>query len=153
LLDLGRRWIQIEPANATAWFVLGRANSSMKRFPEAIAAYQQNLHLDPGDVSALNNLGNAYRDSKQLRDAIAVYRHAVQIAPDYIPTWHNLSIAFYDLKGAAGVTLALQKLDASYPEAAEASRDARVAKKAIEVLRGLDADKRRLMLEALFVSI
>jgi tetratricopeptide (TPR) repeat protein len=163
LLDLGRRWIQIEPANATAWFVLGRANSSMKRFPEAIAAYQQNLNLDPGDVSALNNLGNAYRDSKQLRDAIAVYRHAVQIAPDYIPTWHNLSIAFYDLKGAAGVTLALQKLDASYPEAAEAwrrlvieyalSRDARVAKKAIEVLRGLDADKRRLMLEALFVSI
>lgn len=163
LLDLGRRWTQVEPASATAWFVLGRAYSSMKRFPEAIAAYQQTLNLDPGDVSALNNLGNAFRDSKQLNDAIAAYRQAVQIAPDYIPAWHNLSITFYDLKGATGVTLALQKLSAKDPEAAEAwrklvieyalSRDARVAQKAIDVLRGLDADKRRRMLEALFFSI
>ena len=163
LLDLGRRWIGIEPANATAWFVLGRAYSSMKRYPEAIAAYQQTLNLAPGDVSALNNLGNAYRDSKQLRAAINAYRHAVQIAPDYIPAWHNLSVTFYDLKGTAGVMSALQKLSASDPEAVEAwrklvveyalSRDARVAQKAIDVLRGLDADKRRHMLEALFVGI
>ena len=87
----------------------------------------------------------------------------MQVDTDYTPAWHNLGLTFLTLKGVVGVTQALQKLSASDPELAEAwrkliieyslSRDPRVAQKAIDVLRGLDSDKRRRMVEILFVSV
>jgi tetratricopeptide (TPR) repeat protein len=163
LLNWGRQWARVEPTNATAWFVQGRALSEMRRYPDAIEAYRQNLQIEPGDVFALNNLGNAYRYSKRFREAMTAYRDAVQVNPDYIPAWQNLGLTFYALKGAAGVTLAIQQLSASDPDLADAwrklaieysiSQDQRVAQKAIGVLRGLGADKRRRMFEILFVNV
>ena len=163
LLAWGERWTRARPADATAWFVLGRAYSKLTRYPEAILAYRQNLKLEPGDIHALNNLGNVYRESRLFRDALTAYRDAVQISPDYIQAWHNLGLTLFELKGVAGVTRALQQLQASDPVLADAwrrlaieyslSRDPRVAQKAIAVLRGLDADQRRRMFEILFVSV
>jgi tetratricopeptide (TPR) repeat protein len=163
LLTWGRHWTRAEPANATAWFVLARANSELKRYPEAIEAYRQDLSIEPGDVFALNNLGNSYRDNKQFLEALAAYRDALQINPDYVPAWHNLGLTFLTLKGVAGVAQALQKLQVSDPELAAAwrmliieyslSRDARVAQKAIDVLHALSADKRRRMFNILFAQV
>ena len=115
LLEVGQRWTLAEPDNATAWFVLGRANSELKRFPEAIAAYLQDLRVEPGDVYARNNLGNAYRNSRLYNEAMNAYHDAVRLDPDYIPAWHNLGITFYALKGTAGVARALQRLRSTDP--------------------------------------
>lgn len=163
LLVWGGHWARAEPANASAWFVQGRAYSEMRRYPEAIAAYQQNLRIEPNDVYALNNLGNQYQSSKLYREAITAFRDAVQINPGYNVAWHNLGLTFFNLKGVAGVTQALQRLHASDPLLAEAwrnlaveyslSRNPGVAQRAIGVLRGLDADKRRRMFEILFASL
>ncbi len=163
LLAWGGHWTRTEPDNAIAWFVLGRAYSHMQRYPEAIEAYQRNLQIEPGDIYAMNNLGQVYRDSQQSRAAIAAFRDALQIDPDYIDAWHNLGVTFYALKGVAGVTQSLHQLSASDPRLAEAwrklaieyalSRNQRVAQKAIDVLRGLDADQRRQMFEILFGNL
>jgi len=163
LLALGYHWTQTEPDNATAWFVLGRAFSKTQRYPEAIGAYRQNLKLAPDDVHALNNLGNVYRDSRLPREAMLAYRDAVRIKPDYVEAWHNLGLSFFALKGAAGVTQALQQLHASDPKLAEAwrtliieyslTRDQRVARKAVNVLRGLDDEKRQQMFDILFGTV
>jgi len=163
LLALGHHWTQSEPKNATAWFVLGRAYSKTQRYPEAIEAYRRNLKIEPNDVHALNNLGNVYRDSRLPREAMLAYRDAVRIKPDYVEAWHNLGLSFFNLKGAAGVTQALQHLHASDPRLAEAwrnlaieyslTRDQRVARKAINVLRGLDAEKRQQMFDILFSTV
>lgn len=163
LLDWGRQWTQAESTNASAWFVLGLAYGKLNRSAEAITAYRQDLAIDPADIFALNNLGNLYRDNKQLREANSAYREAVQIDPNYISAWHNLSLTFLAQKGVAGVTQALQKLSVSEPGLADAwrkliieysvSRDPRVAEKATNVLRGLDAEKRRRMFEILFGNV
>jgi tetratricopeptide (TPR) repeat protein len=163
LLALGHHWTQNEPDNATAWFVLGRAYSKTQRYPEAIEAYRRNLKIEPNDVHALNNLGNVYRDSRLPREAMLAYRDAVRIKPDYVEAWHNLGLSFFALKGAAGVTQALQQLHASDPKLAEAwrnlaieyslTRDQLVARKAINVLRGLDAEKRQQMFDILFSTV
>jgi len=163
LQALGHHWTQSEPGSATAWFVLGRAYSKTQRYPEAIEAYRRNLEIAPNDVHALNNLGNVYRDSRLPREAMLAYRDAVRIKPDYVEAWHNLGLSFFALKGAAGVTQALQQLHASDPKLAEAWRnlaieysltqDQRVARKAINVLRGLDAEKRQQMFAILFSAV
>jgi tetratricopeptide (TPR) repeat protein len=163
LLDWGRRWTQAWPANATAWFVLGRAYSKLHRYPEAADAYRAALRIQPGDIHALINLGNVYRESRMLREALSAYRDAARFDPGYVQAWHNLGLTFFALKGIAGVTQALQELHASDPLLAEAwrklaieyslSRDQNVARKAIDVLRGLDAGQRSRMFEILFPSI
>jgi len=163
LLALGHHWTRSEPENATAWFALGRAYSKIQRYPEAIAAYRRNLQLAPGDVHAMNNLGNVLRDSRMPREAMLAYRDAVWLKPDYAEAWHNLGLSFFALKGAAGVSQALQQLHTSDPKLAAAwrelaieyslSRDQRVAQKAIDVLRGLDNEERRRMFEILFSQI
>jgi tetratricopeptide (TPR) repeat protein len=163
LLKLGQRWTHAEPANATAWFVMGRANTQLQRYAEAINAYQRNLQLAPADVDALNNLGNIHRTRKQYREAMTAYRDAVQIDPAYELAWHNLGLAFFSLKGVPGVTQSLRDLSQTDPDLAEAwrvlaieytvSRDSRVANKAINVLRNLNAEQRRRMFERLFASL
>jgi tetratricopeptide (TPR) repeat protein len=162
LLAWGRAWAQADARNPLAWFVQGRALGEMGRFPEAIAAYRQNLRLAPGDVFAHNNLGNAWRDSGRPREAMRAYRAAVEIDPDYLPAWHNLGLTFYLTRGEAGVTQALQKLQAADPALAEVwralaveysvTRDPRVAREAVRVLRGLSEARRARLFGILFAK-
>ncbi|MBN8771581.1 MAG: tetratricopeptide repeat protein, partial [Thiobacillus sp.] len=116
---------------------------------------RHNLSLAPGDVLARNNLGNAWRDSGHAHEAMRAYRAAVEIDPDYLPAWQNLGLTFYRVKGQAGVTQALQKLQALDPKLADVWRalaveysvtgDARVAREAIRVWRGLSKARRTRM--------
>ncbi|MHB1213389.1 MAG: tetratricopeptide repeat protein [Thiobacillus sp.] len=160
LLAWGQAWGQVEVKNPLAWFVQGRALGEMGRYAEAIAAYRQNVRIAPGDVWARNNLGNAYRDSGRPREAMRAYRAAVEIDPDYIQAWHNLGLTFYQVKGQAGVTQALQRLQATDPALADVwrtlvieysiTRDVRVAREAVQVLRGLSEAQRARMFGILF---
>ena len=162
LLAWGRTWAQADAKNPLAWFVQGRALGELGRFADAIAAYRQNVRLAPGDVFARNNLGNAYRDSGRPREAMLAYRAAVEIDPDYVQAWHNLGLTFYLSKGQAGVTQALQKLQATDPALADVWRalaieysvtgDARVAREAVRVLRGLSEAERARMFGILFAE-
>jgi hypothetical protein len=90
------------------------------------------------------------------------YRTAVEIDPGYIQAWHNLGLTFYLIKGEAGVALALQKLHATDPALAEVwrklaidysiTRDKRVARDAVRVLRGLSEAERTRMFGILFAE-
>lgn len=162
LLAWGRDWARVDSQNPLVWFVQGRALGELGRFAEAIAAYRKNIRLAPTDVFARNNLGNAYRDSGRPREAMRAYRAAVEIAPGYVPAWHNLGLTFYLTKGQSGVTQALQKLQASDPMLAEVwralaieysiTRDVRVAREAVRVLRGLTEAERTRMFDILFAE-
>jgi len=163
LLDLGLRWSQSEAGNPLAWFVLGRAYGELKRYPEAIDAYRQNLRVDPQDMYARNNLGNSYHALKHYKEAMAAYHGAVNVNPDYLLAWRNLGHTFYELKGPAGVAQAIQKLQDSDPALADAwrrlaatyalSRNGRVEQEAIQVLRGLSPDQREHMFSILLDGI
>jgi tetratricopeptide (TPR) repeat protein len=163
LLELGRQWTQAESRKALAWFVLGRAASELGRHEEAIAAYERALRIEPDDIYSINNLGNAYRDSGRPRQAMQFWREAVRINPGYLPAWNNLGTTFYVLKGQAGVVQALQELQATDPALAEVwrklaieysiSRDERVARQAVGVLRGLSEAQRARMFAILFAGV
>jgi tetratricopeptide (TPR) repeat protein len=160
LLVWGQTWSQLQPQQAAAWFVQGRALSELQRPQEAIAAYLHNLRLDPNDLYAHHNLGNLYRKQRLHVPAMQAYREALRVNPDYIPAWHNLGLAYYEHKGVEGVGQALRQLHASDPALAEAwrklavdyalSRDERVAQEAVRMLKNLDPAKREHMFAILF---
>jgi cytochrome c-type biogenesis protein CcmH/NrfG len=163
LLELGRQWSQAESGKALAWFVLGRAASELGRHDEAIAAYERVLRIEPDDIYSINNLGNAYRDSGRPRQAMHLWREAVKINPGYLQAWNNLGTTYYAIKGQAGVVQALQQLQATDPVLAEVwrklaieysiSRDERVARQAVGVLRGLSEAQRTRMFDILFAGV
>jgi cytochrome c-type biogenesis protein CcmH/NrfG len=90
------------------------------------------------------------------------YRAAVEIDPDYLPAWHNLGLTFYLTRGEAGVTQALQQLQAADPALAEVwralaveysvTRDPQVAQEAVRVLRGLSEARRARLFGILFAK-
>jgi tetratricopeptide (TPR) repeat protein len=163
LLELGRQWTQAESRKALAWFVLGRAASELGQHDEAIAAYERALRIEPDDIYSINNLGNAYRDSGRPRQAMHLWREAVKINPGYLQAWNNLGTTFYAIKGQAGVVQALQQLQATDPALAEVwrklaieysiSRDERVARQAVGVLRGLSEAQRTRMFDILLAGV
>lgn len=163
LLHLGQQWSQAEATNPLAWFVQGRAYAEQKRYPEAIEAYRQNLRIDPLDSYAHNNLGNSHHAIRQFPEAMASYHAAVRADPDYLLAWRNLGQTFYEQKGPAGVALALQRLQGSDPALAEAwrhlaasyalTRNGRVQRQAIQVLRGLTPQQRERMFAVLLEII
>jgi tetratricopeptide (TPR) repeat protein len=163
LLDLGERWTREEPDKALAWYVLGRANSELQRYPEAVAAYRKDISLDPDDPYAFTNLGNAFRNEGRYYDAMRAYRDALRRKPDCVRSWHNLGLTYFNLKGVAGVTQALDRLRQVDPELAAAwqklaveyasTRDERLARDALKVLASLDASRRERMFNILFDSL
>jgi len=163
LMDLGQAWTRQESGNPLAWFVLGRAYSALGRYPDAIAAYHQNLGLDPHDSYAYNNLGNAHYTLGQHREALEAYRGAVRADPDYLLAWRNLGQTYYLLKGPAGVARALRQLQARDPALALAwgrlaatyamTPSPHVEQQAIQILRGLTATQREHMFAILLATL
>lgn len=69
--------IQTSPADADAWYSLGRIRYSEQRFSDALSCFQQVLRLSPRNVKAENNLGLAYEATNQVDAAMAAYRQAI----------------------------------------------------------------------------
>ncbi len=65
------------PADADAWYYLGRAKYNENRFLEAIAAFNKCLALSPGNVRAEDNLGLAYAGLGRNSEAVAAMRTAI----------------------------------------------------------------------------
>jgi len=162
LLEWGQRWTRDEPDNALSWYVLGRANNELQRYPEAIAAYRENLRLDPADVYAHTNLGNALRNSQRYPEAIRSYREALRLKPDCVRSWHNLGLTYFTLKGMPGVNQDMQTLRQVDPALAEAwqklaleyarTQDVGTAREALRVLAGLDSARREQLFSILFAG-
>ena len=75
------------------WLNEGNALHSLNRSQEALAAYEQAIHLDPNLAAAYNNKGMALYDLKRYQEALAAYEQAIRLDP-------NLALA-YNGKGAA----------------------------------------------------
>lgn len=72
------RAVQMDPADADAWYSLGRIRYTEQRFSDALSCYQQVLNLLPKNVKAENNLGLAYEAVNNTDAAVAAYRKAIE---------------------------------------------------------------------------
>jgi tetratricopeptide (TPR) repeat protein len=97
MLDWCRKWTKSEPKDADAWYSLGFAYHTLKRYNEAIEAYLQAIRINPEYASAWYDLGNTYGNLNRYDNAIEAYLQAIRINLVDAPAWNNLGIAYKNL--------------------------------------------------------
>jgi tetratricopeptide (TPR) repeat protein len=73
--------------NAETWTNRGSSLLIMKRYDEAVAAYEQALMLDPTFIHAWNNKGTLFYNLKRYDEALAAYEQALDLDPTDVYTW------------------------------------------------------------------
>jgi tetratricopeptide (TPR) repeat protein len=80
------------------WLNEGTALYNLKRYDEAIAAYEQAIRLGPNYASAYYGKGLALYNLKHYDEAIAAYEQAIRLDPNYAFAYHCKSVALDNLK-------------------------------------------------------
>jgi predicted O-linked N-acetylglucosamine transferase (SPINDLY family) len=89
-LELIRKAIRANPANASYHFNLGLSYRALDRIGDARMCYQKAVALSPRYVDAHNNLGVVLRDLGQLDEAVKCYQKVLSLNPDYVEAYSNL---------------------------------------------------------------
>ena len=84
---------ELLPANAQVWNHIGLANHGLKKYPEAIRAYEQALRVDRNLSVAHFNMGSAFLELNRLQDAINRLTVFVTVQPDNSEGWLKLGTA------------------------------------------------------------
>jgi Tfp pilus assembly protein PilF len=85
--------LQLEPGNATAWFMLAHLSRQCGRNDDAADYYARALQLKPDWPEALNNRGNALTELGRFDEAIASYSQALKHRADYFEAHNGLGVA------------------------------------------------------------
>ena len=78
-----------QTVSAGIYFRQGYMMYELKRYQEAIVAYNKAIQLKPDFATAYNNRGIAKSDLGQLSAAISDYDKAIQLKPDYATAYYN----------------------------------------------------------------
>jgi tetratricopeptide (TPR) repeat protein len=97
-VELITRAIGLNATMAEAHCNLGNALRNLKRFEEALAAYENAIALKPSMAEAHNSHGNILKDLKRHEAALASYDQAIALKPDYTEAHSNRGTVLHDLK-------------------------------------------------------
>lgn len=111
------------PRDARWRSLLGARRLESGRVPEAIAEFEEALHLDPRNIEAHNNLGHVFRLQGRLPEALAQFREAARLAPSNDLVELNLANTLEDLGQGDEALPHYRRALALNPDAAGAHND------------------------------
>jgi tetratricopeptide (TPR) repeat protein len=101
------------------WLKEGNALYGLKRYEEALAAFEQAIRLDPNDASTYHGKGIALGGLKRYEEALAAFEQAIRLDPNN-PTYHaNKGIALFKLERYEEALIAYEeaiRLDPNNPD-------------------------------------
>lgn len=77
---------------------VGSNHYSLRRYSDALAAYDQALWLNPHLAAAHNGRGNVLYKLGRYEEALAAYKRALRFDPDSMAALYNLSLALEQLR-------------------------------------------------------
>ena len=86
-----------EPNRAAALYNRGGELRQLRRFDEAIAAFDGAIALQPGYAEAHNGRGIVLANLNRVADALASFENAVALKPDYAEAYNNRGMILQDL--------------------------------------------------------
>ena len=75
-----RALAESDPADATAWFLLGRELLATGRAAEAVPAFASAIVADADYTAAYRQLGSALEGAGRVDDAVDAYRRGIAVA-------------------------------------------------------------------------
>src|SRR6266566_7030494 len=84
--------------SAQQWFEEGTTFRNLKRYQEALAAFEQAIRLDPNFALAYNNKGNALGNLKRYQEALAAFEQAIRLDHNYANAYYNKGNALEALR-------------------------------------------------------
>lgn len=82
-LPFAQRMVQLAPQNPKGHVILGTVFQRMKRYEEAIEAFNRALELSPNDADALNGRGaSLFNGQQKYHEALADFDKAIAIQPN-----------------------------------------------------------------------
>ncbi len=113
-LPYAERMVQLAPQNPKGYVLLGTVFQRMKRYDEAIEAFNRALALSPDDVDALNGRGaSLFNGKQQYQQALADFDKALTIQPNNGMALLNRSRCYYMLGDKARAQENAQKARAA----------------------------------------
>jgi tetratricopeptide (TPR) repeat protein len=80
------------------WLKEGYALYNLKRYEEALTAYEQAIRLDPNYALAYYNRGIALNELKRYEEALSAYEQAIRLNPNHADAYHGKGKDLNDLK-------------------------------------------------------
>jgi cytochrome c-type biogenesis protein CcmH/NrfG len=121
-----RRAIELNPAYADAYLLLGSAYGFLGRTSEATAALRKAVSLDPKNPYARGHLGSTLGRAGQYREAVTELKEAVRLKPDLADAHFALGLAYLSLRErreAVAEVEALSRIDAKLARQLQALLD------------------------------
>jgi tetratricopeptide (TPR) repeat protein len=116
-IALYRRAVEKAPERSYLQLSLGHAFRAMKRYDEAIQAFQQAADLNSDDPRAEGGMGMAYYALEEYDSAQSHLERSLEIDPNYANGWGQLGWVFY-------VQKQYDKAQPEFEKAAELEKDA-----------------------------
>jgi len=88
----------LKSANATDFYRRGETFFKLKRYEQALDAYQQAVAIRPEYAAAWQGQGDTLSQLQQYEEALEAYDQAIQIQPDYLEAWNNRGEALAQLQ-------------------------------------------------------
>nr|MBN2278020.1 tetratricopeptide repeat protein [candidate division Zixibacteria bacterium] len=77
-----------------AFYLIGKGYQKMKKYPEAIEAFNKTIALKKDYFNAYNSLGQIYQDQDKNKEAYQMYQKAVDADPGNYKAYYNLAISY-----------------------------------------------------------
>ncbi|MCP4704415.1 MAG: tetratricopeptide repeat protein [candidate division Zixibacteria bacterium] len=76
------------------YYLAGKAQQKLKKYPEAIASYKKSIGLKKDYFNSFNSLGQIYQAQEKFTSAFTNFKKAVQVKPDNYRAIYNMAISF-----------------------------------------------------------
>ena len=83
-----KRFVRLNPANAEAWYRLGRIQLKRQLWAAATESLERYIALAPQETRGYETLGYAYFQQEDYKQAVAMYQKAIQQKPN-VATYRN----------------------------------------------------------------
>jgi len=99
------RLLERQPDLAAAHFNLALLYKKMKRYTDAVAAYENAVRLEIDGVQEVySNMGVLYSEMREADKAREMYERALDVDPEYVPALFNLAGLFEETGGRQRAT-------------------------------------------------
>jgi len=87
----------ISPKTTEDWLEEGIALYELKRYEEALTAYEQAVRLDPKNAAAYNNKGASLNGLQHREDALLAFEQAIRLDPNFVQASTNKDVTLINL--------------------------------------------------------